>query len=135
MQQENERMSINIRLKHILEIKKLNIKNFSEKADLTYRTAQNYLSGDRKPDTEGLLKISTHLGVNLNWLITGIGTPFIEEQDTKTELSESTSGSLTPDEQSLLDDYRYSSETGKQAISTVAKAVEKQIQIEAGKVG
>ena len=109
-------------------------KKFQEATGFPYRTAQSYLNGTRTPNAEGLVEICTRLRINLNWLIAGVGTPFIEEQDTKSELPEFTSGSLTPDEQSLLDDYRYSSETGKQAISTVAKAVEKQIQIEAGKV-
>ncbi|STZ77499.1 MULTISPECIES: helix-turn-helix domain-containing protein [Neisseriaceae] len=73
-------MSVNIRLKEILKIKNLKIKDFSEMTGLVYRTAQNYVSGERKPDTEGLFKISTHLGVNLNWLIAGIGEPFIADE-------------------------------------------------------
>ena len=70
------------------------------------------------------------LGIDVGYLFSTVSG----QQNIDTRLPESTPDSLTPDEQSLLDDYRYSSEAGKQAISTVAKAVEKQIQIEAGKV-
>lgn len=111
-------MSVNIRLKKILSLKGMNIKEFSESSGLAYRTAQNYLSGDREPNIAGLIKINTHLGVDINWLLTGEGVPFLDEDTTVTE-------NLLPDEQELLTEYREATDTSKQIILTIAKTQEK----------
>lgn len=129
-------MGINFRLKEILEIKKLNIKEFSEVSGLAYRTAQNYLSGDRKPDAEGFLKISTHLGVNLNWLIAGIGEPFHTANNPQISQGTKTpNNQISMDEEELLDNYRQASDNGKFVILSVAQGAEKkEAEIEIGKV-
>lgn len=97
-------MSINLRLKKVLDLKMLKIKDFSETSGLTYRTAQNYLSGDRRPDAEGFFKINTHLGVDLNWLITGVGEPFIGGEDATAALP--AAPALNPEETELLAMFR-----------------------------
>ena len=116
-------MSINVRLRKILDYINMNIKDFSSCTNLAYRTVQNYLSGDRKPDADGLFKISTHLGINLNWLLTGVGSPFIEEA------AESPSEPLLPslggEEQELLALIRQSSELGRAVIMSAARGAEK----------
>ncbi|WP_390901367.1 helix-turn-helix domain-containing protein [Simonsiella muelleri] len=61
-----EQMSVKDRLNEIKSLKLMSIKLFAETTNLSYRTAQNYLSGDREPNLEGLIKICTHLGINLN---------------------------------------------------------------------
>ena len=96
----------------------MNIKEFSESSGLAYRTAQNYISGDREPNIAGLTKINTHLGVNINWLLTGQGVPFLDENTTVAE-------NLLPDEQELLTEYREATDASKQIILTIAKTQEK----------
>lgn len=72
-QQKNTRMCISERLKTVLADQSINIKQFAERADLPYRTAQSYLNGERLPNVEGLIKLATHLCIDINWLITGEG--------------------------------------------------------------
>lgn len=119
-------MSVKIRLNEIKSLKSMNIKLFAETTNLSYRTAQNYLSGDREPNLEGLIKICTHLSVNLNWLVAGIGSPFLEDfRQPETALS--------LEEQELLDNYRQASELGQAVILSAARGAEKK-EIEACKV-
>ncbi len=72
-------MSIQSRLKILMDILNLNIKDFSEKTGIPYRTLQNYLLGLREPTVSNLTKIATHLGININWLLTGEGELFIQK--------------------------------------------------------
>ena len=72
-------MRIFERLRLVCSAKGLKLKTFSEVTGLAYRTAQGYLNGDREPNAEGMAIICTHLGVNINWLLTGQGEMFIGE--------------------------------------------------------
>lgn len=47
-----------------------NAAEFAHRAEIPYRSMQNYLRGDRRPDVDALNKIA-HLGVNVHWLLTG----------------------------------------------------------------
>lgn len=69
-------MSINNRLREVMEYKGLNIKAFAELLNVPYRTLQNYLLNERDPSAEVLIKISDVLNVDLNWLMCGKGTMF-----------------------------------------------------------
>ncbi|UXS39200.1 helix-turn-helix transcriptional regulator [Agrobacterium tumefaciens] len=53
----------------------LTYKAFAGLIDLPYRTLQNYLSGERSPNVEALEKLARN-GLNVNWLVTGQGTPY-----------------------------------------------------------
>lgn len=75
----NTQMNISNKLKLVRDISGLNIKDFSLKADLPYRTMQSYLNGEREPNPAGFKKICSNLNVNLNWLISDIGEMFISE--------------------------------------------------------
>lgn len=68
------------RLKILMDLLKINIREFSNKTGIPYRTIQSYLLGERQPNYENLQKIATHLCVNLNWLLTGEGEPFIKPE-------------------------------------------------------
>lgn len=70
-------MSIKNRLKYIIDCNNLNLKEFSEITNIPYRTLQNYLLGLREPNIDILKKLSTQLGININWLLTGEGEPYI----------------------------------------------------------
>lgn len=78
-------MSIKERLKILIDLLGFNIKQFSRQTGIPYRTLQNYLLGLREPTIENISKISTHLGINLNWLLTGEGEIFIKKPETTPE--------------------------------------------------
>ncbi len=73
-------MMIKDRLKIIIDLLGLNLKDFSRKTGIPYPTLLQYLSGKREPVPENLKKIAIHLNVNLNWLLTGEGEPFIKKK-------------------------------------------------------
>lgn len=101
-------MCIKDRLQFVCEHRGMKLKQFHEETGLPYRTAQSYLNGSRTPNVEGLTAICTRLHVNLNWLVTGCGSPFLNDE-------------LTDDESELIDNYRNANEQGKQAVKAVAK--------------
>lgn len=109
------------RLVFICENKNLKLKDFQELTELPYRTAQSYLNGTRTPNSEGLEIICTRLRVNLNWLVCGIGEPFIQEKQPEKI-------KLDVDEKELLDNYRQASDNGKFVIANVARTAEKKAQ-------
>lgn len=57
----------------------ISYKSFAGLVDIPYRTLQNYLSGERSPNIDALEKFAAH-GLNINWLITGKGSPFLSDQ-------------------------------------------------------
>lgn len=90
-------MSINNRLREVMEYKGLNIKAFAELLNVPYRTLQNYLLNERDPSAEVLIKISDVLNVDLNWLMLGEGGVFRSSMN-KDELNEK--------EKQLISHYR-----------------------------
>lgn len=107
-------MKLKDRLRASFDAKLLKIVEVSEITGISYSTLQNYLRGVREPNVEILIKFSIHLGINLNWLLTGQGEMFIGGMPENT---------LTKQEQILLSDYRESSEQGKEAIEKTASAL------------
>lgn len=107
-------MSLSERLNAVLKDKSLKVTDFSKITGIPYSTCQSYLKGTREPGTEMLTAISLQLYVNLNWLLTGRGEMFIGSGGGE---------SLTPSEQTLLEDYRESNEQGKEAIEKTASAL------------
>ena len=107
-------MNFSTRLRAVLDNKGLKIKAFSDLTGIPYSTCQSYLSGTRDPGMEVLTIICLQLYVNLNWLLTGQGEMFIGGTSENT---------LTQQEQTLLSDYRESSEQGKEAIEKTASAL------------
>ena len=77
------------------------------------------------------------LGLDIQYILTGSRSEqFVNRQSMKAELPESVSGSLTPDEQTLLDHYRQATPESRHIILTVAQTQEKKAdRIEIGKVG
>ncbi len=64
--------------------------------DIPYRTLQNYLLSDREPNAKALIALCTHLGVSIDWLLTGSGQMFTTGQKTQAQAA------LTPREQAML---------------------------------
>ncbi|WP_281773732.1 helix-turn-helix domain-containing protein [Haemophilus parahaemolyticus] len=90
-------MSINNRLREVMEYKGLSIKAFAELLDVPYRTLQNYLLNERDPSAEVLIKVSDVLNVDLNWLMRNEGEMFY---------SSINSSKLNEKEQQLIKYYR-----------------------------
>lgn len=90
-------MSINNRLREVMEYKGLSIKAFAELLDIPYRTLQNYLLNERDPSAEVLIKVSDVLNVDLNWLMRNEGEMFY---------SSINSSKLNEKEQQLIKYYR-----------------------------
>jgi len=77
-------MMIKDRLKILIDLLNLNLKEFSRKTRIPYPTLLQYLAGKREPVPENLQKIAIHLNVNLNWLLTGEGEPFMKKEEATT---------------------------------------------------
>jgi len=73
-------MEVKDRLKILISILRITLKEFSQKTGIPYITLQHYLRGTREPGTENLQKIALQLDINLNWLLTGEGEPFIKSK-------------------------------------------------------
>ena len=70
---KDDQMSVKLRLREFLDAEGLKITSAAEKSGIPYRSMQNYLSGERKPDVEALTAMNTRLGVSADWLLTGDG--------------------------------------------------------------
>ncbi len=64
-------MSIKERVRKAMDAKGLTIKALSDLSNIPYRSLQNYLRGEREPNAEALVALSTHLGISIDWLLTG----------------------------------------------------------------
>lgn len=51
------------------------LEQFAQKIGVSSRTLGNYLRGEREPSYEFLRRVRTICGADINWLITGEGTP------------------------------------------------------------
>ncbi|VEB27443.1 Helix-turn-helix domain [Actinobacillus lignieresii] len=109
-------MCISNRLKQILEVKGMTIKEFSELTGISYRSAMNYLNEGRDPNVEGLVKIHEALGISITWLLTGKGAMF--QSATK-------ESDMSNQEEKLIADYRSMPENLKEAFSVSFKEISK----------
>ncbi|WP_420905039.1 helix-turn-helix domain-containing protein [Candidatus Magnetaquiglobus chichijimensis] len=106
-------MSISERLQIFISHTGLNLKEFSIKSAIPYRTIQGYLADERDPGPESLTKLSAQMDMNIDWLLTSEGNMF----------RSSSSPTLTPDETALLEAYRAADEAGRAALLITAKAM------------
>lgn len=107
-------MCISNRLKQILEVKGMSIKEFSELTAISYRSAMNYLNEGRDPNVEGLVRIHEALGISITWLLTGNGAMF--QSATK-------ESDMSDQEERLIADYRSMPENLKDAFSISFKEI------------
>jgi len=73
-------MSTQKRLKQIIQYNNMNIKQFSLKTGIPYRTVQNYLLEKTTMGSNAIKKIYTAFGIDLLWLLTGNGSMYREEK-------------------------------------------------------
>ncbi|MFZ7230534.1 helix-turn-helix domain-containing protein [Avibacterium avium] len=107
-------MCISDRLKQILEVKGMSIREFSKLTGISYRSAMNYLNEGRDPNVEGLVKIHKALGISITWLLTGKGAMF--QSATK-------ESDMSNQEEKLIADYRLMPENLKEAFAISFKEI------------
>lgn len=77
--------TINQRLKFLIDSLNLKVGAFSRIIGVSETSTRNYTDRTSKPGSEYLEKIGTHFKqVNLTWLITGDGEPFLTDSPTAT---------------------------------------------------
>lgn len=69
------------RLAEVISSSGMNLKEFSERVGVNYRTLQHYLAGERKVGVEFLERLSEQMGISASWLLTGIGDQMLTEGD------------------------------------------------------
>lgn len=73
------------------------------------KTVERWEAADRLPDGASLLELTRVFGVDVTWLLTGLGV----------------GPALSPRETALIDDFRNSSSEGQEAVEKTLKAVSK----------
>lgn len=81
-------MNISKRLKILIDILGLTLKDFSRQTGIPYQSLLNYLGGKREPNLENLQKIAIQTNCNLNWLLTGEGEMFRRGEKGELKVSE-----------------------------------------------
>lgn len=76
---KNTQSNIAERLKFVTDSYGVTYTGMAALVDIPYRTFQNYLRGEREPTLTSLEKIHNNARVNINWLITGEGEPFLAD--------------------------------------------------------
>ena len=70
--------TIGQRLKFVMESLNLKIRTFANALDVNETSIRNYTTKDAKPGADILERIARHYPqVNMSWLITGAGEPFL----------------------------------------------------------
>ena len=70
--------SIGDRLRDALTKCGMSMKFLSDQAGLPYSSIQNYAADKQAPGAEALQKIRRTAGINIDWLLTGEGSPFAD---------------------------------------------------------
>lgn len=109
----NAKMSIKERLRIVIESQDMSIKAFAELVDTPLRTVHNYLSGEREPSSEFLIKVATQFNINLNWLLLNRDDMYISDGNS----------SLSIEESELLNQYRAINESGKRILKNTGRIV------------
>lgn len=63
-------MTVGLRLRWLLELEGRSIKELSEASGIPYRTLQQYLSDNRKPGADHMVRFAD-AGIDLHWLLLG----------------------------------------------------------------
>lgn len=79
--------TIGMRLREAFKYLGLSITEVAKITGVPYPTLQDYLNDKRIPGGSNLQKISMHLHISIDWLLTGEGPMFIEEKESLHGLS------------------------------------------------
>lgn len=121
-----EKMSIAARLRSVLDKKGLSIKEASDLVGIPYRTLQNYLLDEREPNAKALSAIRTHLGISVDWLLTGEGSM------TGVPAQQVQAGAVpaSPQEEAILELFRSLGEAGRREIQIAAEEKKRLMDVE-----
>lgn len=121
-----EKMSIAARLRSVLDKKGLSIKEASDLVGIPYRTLQNYLLDEREPNAKALSAIRTHLGISVDWLLTGEGPM------TGVPAQQVQAGAVpaSPQEEAILELFRSLGEAGRREIQIAAEEKKRLMDVE-----
>lgn len=118
-------MSISARLRSVIDDRGMSIKEASEVVGIPYRTLQNYLLGEREPNAKAMAAIRTHLGISLDWLLTGEGPMLLGGA------AESAGAqAVNQQEEAILELFRSLGEAGKREIQSAAEEKKRLMDVE-----
>lgn len=66
-------MGIAERLREALDALGVSVAEASRASGIPYRSMQNYLRSEREPNAEALRALNAHLGISVDWLLSGNG--------------------------------------------------------------
>ncbi|WP_256667273.1 helix-turn-helix domain-containing protein [Pseudomonas sp. SJZ078] len=120
-----EKMSISERLRSVLDAKGLSIKQAADIIGIPYRTLQNYLLDEREPNAKAMSALRTHLGISVDWLLTGEGPMF---RDARGEVAQAQAANKQ--EEAILELFRSLGEAGKREIQSAAEEKKRLMDVE-----
>lgn len=120
-----EKMSIAARLRSVIDDRGMSIKDASEVVGIPYRTLQNYLLGEREPNAKAMAAIRTHLGISLDWLLTGEGSMCLGVSAVSSEPQ-----TKNQQEEAILELFRSLGEAGKREIQSAAEEKKRLMDVE-----
>ena len=120
-----EKMSIATRLRSVLDQKGLSIKEASDLVGIPYRTLQNYLLDEREPNAKAMSALHTHLGVSVDWLLTGEGSMF---RGMSADGAEPVTENMQ--EKAMLELFRALGDAGKREIQSAAEEKKRLMDVE-----
>lgn len=66
-------MAIKNRIRLAIEAQGLSLREAATLCNISYSSLQNWVSGLREPRPNALILLGSHLGVSIDWLLTGMG--------------------------------------------------------------
>ncbi|WP_024778236.1 helix-turn-helix domain-containing protein [Pseudomonas corrugata] len=118
-------MSISERLRSVLDAKGLSIKQAADIIGIPYRTLQNYLLDEREPNAKAMSALRTHLGISVDWLLTGEGSMF---HGSVSEVAQAQAANKQ--EEAILELFRSLGEAGKREIQSAAEEKKRLMDVE-----
>lgn len=110
-------MGINDRIRLAIEARELSLKDAAKACGLSYSSLQNWVGGIREPRPEALIALGSHLGISIDWLLTGDGPMLRGGQPIEAKDDPVTS----PQEKAILALYRSLGESDQREIQSAAE--------------
>lgn len=107
-------MGISLRIRSAIEARSLSLKEAAKVCDVSYSSLQNWISGIREPRPEALIALGSHLGISIDWLLTGEGSMFRGDRI-------EAGPSVNPDEEAILTLYRALGDSDKRELRHAAE--------------